>query len=293
MGQFSAIVSGVAGILAFAEGRYVLHARQSGARRLGVLDYLDAGALAFAHGIIALLSWTLLAVILEDAFIGAEVYALPLLALSGAAASVTAYLVFYSATHMDLSLLALILAVFLIEGVLAAMLTASDPFWWRDNLSALGMTNDLSAMTFNLTLIVAGFIVTTLARYATRGIPTSHAHGIRWVRLCLILVGVFLAFVGVFPVNEFFFIHTAFASGMAVVFGVLVIRLPAWIPGIPRPFVALGWLFIAAIVVFAVFFVVRYYTLTAVELVAGILVFTWIILFIRNAAALETDINAT
>ena len=80
---------------------------------------------------------------------------------------------------------------------------------------------------------------------------------------------------------------------MAVVFGVLVIRLPAWIPGIPRPFVALGWLFIAAIVVLAVFFVVRYYTLTAVELVAGILVFTWIILFIRNAAALETDINAT
>ena len=293
VGQFSAIASAAAGILAFAAGRYVLHARQSGARRLGVLDYLDAGALAFAHGIIALLSWTLLAVILEDAFIGAEVYALPLLALSAAAASVTAYLVFYSATHMDLSLLALILAVFLIEGVLAAMLTASDPYWWRDNLSALGMTNDLSAMTFNLTLIVAGFIVTTLARYATRGIPTSHAHGIRWVRLCLILVGVFLAFVGVFPVNEFFFIHTAFASGMAVVFGVLVIRLPAWIPGIPRPFVALGWLFIAAIVVLAVFFVVRYYTLTAVELVAGILVFTWIILFIRNAAALETDINAT
>jgi hypothetical membrane protein len=292
VGQFSAIASAVAGILAFIAGRYVLYQRQSGARRLGVLDYLDAAALAFAHGIIALLSWTLLAVILEDAFIGAEVYALPLLALSGAAASVTAYLVFYSATHMDLSLLALILAVFLVEGVLAAMLTASDPYWWKDNLSALGMTNDLSAMTFNLTLIVAGFIVTTLARYTTRGIPSSHANGIRWVRLCLILVGIFLAFVGVFPVDRYFAIHTGFASGMAVVFAILVIRLPAWIPGIPRPFVALGWLFIAVIAVFAVFFAVDYYTLTAVELVAGILVFTWIILFIRNAAALETDINA-
>ena len=32
-----------------------------------------------------------------------------------------------------------------------------------------------------------------------------------------------------------------------------------------------------------------YYTLTAVELVAGVLVFAWIILFIRNAAALQQD----
>jgi hypothetical protein len=39
----------------------------------------------------------------------------------------------------------------------------------------------------------------------------------------------------------------------------------------------------------AVLFFVGYYTLTAVELVAGLLVFTWIILFIRNADALQQD----
>jgi hypothetical protein len=57
----------------------------------------------------------------------------------------------------------------------------------------------------------------------------------------------------------------------------------------PRAFVLLGWLFLAVIVALAVLFVVGYYTLTAVELVAGILVFAWIILFIRNAAALVED----
>jgi hypothetical protein len=43
------------------------------------------------------------------------------------------------------------------------------------------------------------------------------------------------------------------------------------------------------ILVLAVLFATGYYTLTAVELVAGTAVFTWIILFIRNADALRRD----
>ncbi len=74
--------------------------------------------------------------------------------LAGAAAALTAYVTYYSATHLDLQLLATVLAVFLVLGVLASMLTASDPQWWKENLSALGMTDDLSARAFNLTLIV-------------------------------------------------------------------------------------------------------------------------------------------
>jgi hypothetical membrane protein len=286
IGQYAAIASAVAAILAFVAGRYVV--RVPG-HRVRPLDVLDIAALAFAHAIIALLTWTLFAVILERAFIDAEVFAVPLIILGAAVPAMTAYVAFYSATHLDLQLLAIILAVFLAEGVLASMLTASDPHWWKDNLSALGMTNDLSAFAFNLTLIVAGLIVTTLARYATRTIPSTHPHGVRNARISLIVTGVFLGLVGVFPVDQFFALHTSVASGMVVAFGVLVVMLPKWIPGMPRLFVYLGWLFLAVILVLAVFFAVGYYTLTAVELVAGILVFAWIILFIRNAAALEQD----
>lgn len=289
IGQFAAIASAATAILAFVAGRYITDA---GRGRLTVLDVIDVAALAFAHAVIALLSWTLLAVILEYGFIDAEVFGLPSILIAGAISAVTAYLVFYSATHLDLQLLAVVLAVFLVEGVIASMLTASDPHWWRDNLSALGMNDDISSLAFNLTLIVAGIIVTTLARYATRGIPTTRAHGIRNVRVSLILVGLFLGCVGVFPVDRFFAVHTGFASGMVVVFGVLVILLPRWIPGMPRAFVLLGWLFLAITLVLSVLFAVGYYTLTAVELVAGILVFTWIILFIRNAAALQADTDS-
>ena len=288
VGQFSAIASAVVAFVAVLAGRYLLHERGAEGR-LGLLDHFDIIALGIAHAAIALIGWTAMAVILEQGFIGAEVFALPVLVLAGATAGMTAYLSFYSATHMDLQLLALVLAVFLVLGVLSSMLSASDPDWWKDNLSALGMTTNVSALRFNLTLIVAGFLVTTLARYATRGIPTTNPVGIGRVRVCLVVVGVFLALVGVFPVNLFFGIHTGVASGMVVAYGVLVIGLPKWIPGMPRPFVLLGWLFLAVTLVLAVFFAIGYYTLTAVELVAGILVFTWIILFIRNAAALEQD----
>ncbi|MEJ1154140.1 hypothetical protein [Microbacterium marmarense] len=290
VGQFSAVTSGAAAFLSFIAGRYVVHDRAAG-HTMSVLDMLDVVALAFAHAVIALLSMTLFAVILEDGFIDAEVFALFVVIISGAAASITAYLTFFSATHIDLQLLAIILAVFLLEGVLAAMLTASDPHWWMDNLSALGMTNDLSSLTFNLTLIVAGFIVTTLARYATRAIPTPNLHGLRNVRTALIIVGVFLALVGVFTVDEFFGIHTAVASGMVVAFATLVFRLHRWIPGLPKAFIVVGYVFVGVIAILAVNFAVGYYTLTAVELVAGILVFTWVVLFIRNAAALQQDVQ--
>lgn len=287
-GQFAAIASGVTALLAVIAGRFVVHERGVH-RRLGALDYLDVGALAFAHGVIALLGWTLLAVILEQAFIGAQVFPLAVVLLAGAAAAMSGYVAFYSSTHMDLQLLAAVLAVFLVFGVLASMLTASDPNWWKDNLSALGMSSNISAFAFNLTLIVAGFLVTTLARYSTRGIPTANPKGVGRVRVCLIVVGVFLGLVGVFPVDDFFALHTGVASGMVAAYGVLVIGLPRWITGMPRAFVVLGWLFLAVTLVLAVFFFTGYYTLTAVELVAGILVFTWIVLFIRNAAALEQD----
>ena len=53
------------------------------------------------------------------------------------------------------------------------MLSSSDPLWWQKNLSALGMTDDVSSLAFNLTLIIAGAIVTIIARYGTANLPTS------------------------------------------------------------------------------------------------------------------------
>lgn len=288
LGQFAALTSAVTAIVVFVLGR-VIAADPARRKRLGALDVVDIAAFAFAHAMIALLGWTLAATIVEAGLIGAVVFPLPALMLAGAAAALTAYVTYYSATHLDLQLLATVLAVFLVLGVLASMLTASDPQWWKENLSALGMTDDLSARAFNLTLIIAGILVTTLARYATKGIPTTHPRGAASVRTCLVIVGIFLGLVGVFPVDEHFALHTGVASGMVVAYAVLVVAVRWWVPGVSRTFLLVGYVFTLLILLLSVFFAVGYYTLTAVELVAGTLVFTWIILFIRTADALKRD----
>ena len=86
---------------------------------------------------------------------------------------------------------------------------------------------------------------------------------------------------------------------MAVVFAAIVIGLRWLVPAMPRVFILLGYAYIGVIVVLAVFFAIGYYNLTAVELVAGVLIFSWIIVFLRNTgtagradAAVRTDAAA-
>jgi len=175
------------------------------------------------------------------------------------------------------------------------MLTAQDPLWWQENLSALGMSSDVSGVAFNFTLIVAGVVISTLAGYATATLAAtakspSALHRVRLLEGGIALIGVFLACVGLFPVDERFGLHTLVASGMVVVFASLIVRIRTLVPSVSATFAALGWLFLAVIVVAAVlWFPVGYYNLTAVELIAASLIFAWLIILIRNLAAVDAD----
>ncbi|MGJ4845977.1 hypothetical protein [Leifsonia sp. Le1] len=291
IGEFAAIGGAVTAAVVFALGRILIDVvphRDAGARPPLRLAVFDVVALAVAVGLIALLAWTAISDVVERSFQGAVVFTLPGAVLAGVSLALTAYVVFLTAVQLTSMLLSLVLAVFLVVGVFTSMLSSSDPLWWQKNLSALGMTDDLSAFAFNLTLIVAGAIVVIIARVATAGIPTpddASRRGRDLVRWAFVLIGVFLGCVGVFPVDRFFVLHNTVASGMAVVFAALVIGLRWWVPAMPRVFLLLGYVYVGVVVVLAVFFAVGYYNLTAVELVAAILIFSWIILFLRNTAA--------
>ncbi|WP_350348484.1 hypothetical protein ABIQ69_00730 [Agromyces sp. G08B096] len=301
LAEFVALSSAFVTIAAFVFGRLVLRTPSPQLRaEVGTgldvpgarLHWFDLTALALAHAVIVLLGWTGLGDLLERSFIGAVVFTLPGALLAGVGAAVTMYAVFLSAARLTPMLLSLVLAIFLVVGALASMLSSSDPLWWQKNLSALGISGDFSALAFNVTLIIAGAIVTTIARYGTASLPTSTPRELRnrnLVRLGLVLIGVFLACVGVFPVSEFFVLHNSVATGMAVAFAAIVIGLPWLVPSMPRVFVILGYVYVGVIVVLGVFFATGYYNLTAVELVAAVLIFSWIIVFLRNAGAMRSE----
>jgi hypothetical protein len=98
-------------------------------------------------------------------------------------------------------------------------------------------------------------------------------------------MGIFLASVGVFPVDTHPAIHNTVASGMAVIFVALVLGLRRHVPSTPRVFLMLGYAFVLIIVALAASFITGYYNLTAVELIAFLIIFGWLMLFLRNTAA--------
>jgi hypothetical membrane protein len=253
------------------------------------LRWFDILALALAHGIIALLGWIGLSALLAQSFKGAVVFSFSAAILAGAAAAVTAYAAFLSAANLTPMLVSILLALFVSTGVLASMLSSSDPLWWQKNLSALGIADDISALAFNLTLIISGVILTIVAHYVTAPIPAdtkAEVRGRRLVRWAIALIGILLACVGIFPVDQYMQAHNLSATGMAIVYVALVIALPHLVPRLPRVFVLLGYVYVGIIVVVAIFFINGYYNLTAVELVAFMLIFSWLIVFLRNTSSL-------
>ena len=58
-------------------------------------------------------------------------------------------------------------------------------------------------------------------------------------------------------------------------------------------FIGLGWTFLVVIAVCGGLFALGYYNLTAVELVAAVAIFGWIIVFLRVVGARQADAEAT
>ncbi|GAA1846624.1 DUF998 domain-containing protein [Agromyces salentinus] len=296
-GDAAAIGAAVAALLAFgygcllrrAERRRALLTDPGSAPTWRPLRWFDIAALCLAHAVIALLGWVSLAAIFSAGFEGATLYTTAAAVLVGVVVAITAYAAYLSAVNLTPMLLSIVLALFLVVGTLASTLSATDPLWWQKNLSTLGISDDVSALTFNLTLIIAGVMVTTISHYATAGLPATtpaEVRGRTLVRAGLIVIGILLACVGLFPVDEFLQMHNLSATGMAIVYVVMVVALSVLVPAMPRVFILLGYVFVGVIVVLAAFFITGYYNLTAVELVAFSLIFGWLIMFLRSAGSI-------
>lgn len=221
-------------------------------------------------------------------FIGLPVITFWAIVLMTVSLGLTAYIVYLSVSRMTTQRMSSLLMAFIAIGTLTAMITTPDPEWWKVHFSQLGTFDDLSAWVFNGTLIAGGLLVTTFAVYIANDLDAlldegvlTNARSPRTVSTLFVIMGIMLACVGIFPVDVNLWLHNLSASGMALMFLVLLIGGPRFFRGMPRTYFLSSWAFLGATVASVLLFVVGYFSLTAFEIIVFALIFGWIAVFIR------------
>lgn len=254
-------------------------------------------ALSFVHAAIVFLITTIGFYIVQDAFYGLTIDKYASSAIVAAVVAVMSYAVYLVGAGINTIRISTALAVYLVSGVLISMITATDPYWWEMHLSSLGAGNSLSSFTFEVTLLFGGLVIISVADFIASDFEKLSSVDTKYkvvkangIRIMLSLIGVFLAFVGIFAYDTNPLIHNISASGMVVLFVILILALPWLVPTFSRAFFTFSYSLMAAIIFCEVLFnFVGYLNLTGFEIIAFTIVFSWLIVFIRQIAAALAD----
>lgn len=305
---FASVTSGIAAGAGFVAG-YLQTIRGTHswlwARPLA-RQILDGAALVVVHASIAVMSSLVVFRIFQDAFFGLTVDSYAGGVMLAITSGIAAYAAYDSGARINASTLALLLAVFMASGMLVSMLAAENPLWWHIMFSELGTgTAGLTSFwTFNTTITTSGVILTTLSAFVTRDLKLwadaldrqdedagrtrrrflrPRAGVVRW---SLIGIGLCMVGIGLVSLHVSEPVHTFFVRMLTAILLVLLLGIAAWAPGYPRAFYVFTYAAVGLLAGAAyLWFPLRYYNLTALELAAAGIVFSWLVVFIRNTTA--------
>jgi hypothetical membrane protein len=297
VGAVAAISALAAGIVAAYLGYWRSRHRPGQEWRLRIRPWkfvLDATTVALVHAALAAIFTASVFVVLQRSFDGLEVDVIIGTIAVIASTGASGYLIYLSVSDITTRKMATLLVSFMALSTLASIAAVEDEYWWEYHFSQLGTAGDFSAWMFNATLIVAGFFVTTFTLYLHRDLTALVERGIlehrwapRFMSVTFVILGVMLAGVGLFPVDVNMAVHNGCASGMAAAFAVMVLGSPYILKGLPRRFFVICYVTFAVLIgAFLLFTPVAYYNLTAFELIAFTIIFSWITVFIRFIDAL-------
>ena len=214
-------------------------------------------------------------------------------ALVAAAVGAMTYVASASGARVTSTGVASLATLVLFIGTLASMVSAPEADWWRFHFSQLGNESGYAGYQFNLALITTGAVITALANFVAHDLeiglrahienPQRRARLFAWL---LAVIGLCLMVAGFVPDAVAFPVHVGAASGMVVVFGVLVGCLLTLVPGIGRDIAVFSVLVVGGIVVAVALWVpIDYYNLTGSEFIIAGLLFAWLMLFVRQVRA--------
>ena len=267
---------------------------------------INAVALVLIHAAICAMAAIIIFRVFQDAFLGLTVDRFAGSLMVGIFAGIAGYAALVSAARLNALNLSGLLAVFLATGVFISMLAAENPYWWRSMFSSLGTRSSglTSFLTFNVTLVISGLVLSTLTAFIVRNVRLlalihdefARAQGkprprfIRprpaVVRTCLLGLGACVIGIGLVPVNVAAPVHSVIVRIAAGFIVVLLLGAAFWLPGFPWVFHLLSFACFLGLVGAALLWQpLAYYNLTAFELAVVGIVFGWLVVFIRTAAA--------
>lgn len=185
--------------------------------------------------------------------------------------------------------LAGLVLVALVGGILASILTTTDPLWWQLHFSQLGTFHDVSAGFFNGSLKVGGMLVVVFAIRVRRdlvrlGRTAARRGAATVVQLCLTTIGVNLALVGCIPLNSNKDLHDKVAGMMVLGFAALLLSSPVLLHRMPKRLVLTTSISFVVIFAGAWLFVTETINLTLFEVIAFTVMFAWSGVFTRCLA---------
>jgi hypothetical protein len=294
-GSIGAVASVLAAVAAFAG--VLLTYRPVNGYRPGMYrrarKLLTDSALALTHSGIGLLLVAVAYYLGQAAFEGVSLDHWTASALAATTVAVAGYTAYLSGVKLTTQRLSATLAVFLVTGALASMVSAPNPYWWQIHFSSLGGGHSASAAAFNITLIIGGLVVVGLSDLVTSDFQRWQAvrpeklrvkSGI--IRLLMALIGVLFACVGLFPYDTNLTMHNIAAYGMGLLFYGLIAALPWLAPGLPKAFYGFSYALFASLLAYNWLWIgVGYLNLTAFELLTAGTIFAWLIVFVRQISA--------
>ncbi|WP_314061955.1 DUF998 domain-containing protein [uncultured Vagococcus sp.] len=208
--------------------------------------------------------------------------------------SVINYFMIYFAASISSTMIITLLISVILGGLLFSMLTNADYLWWQHNFSFLGTQNAVNSWQFNITLMISALLMIALIDYLFVSLRKSFPKSkqLMILRGLLTVTAITLGAVGFFPNDggELHIIHTEAASWLVYLVIILIFSIRWLLPQVTREFLFIsygigGVLFICNIL----FSNIHYLSLTAFELIAFIMAFSWILLLLQNLQKLSTQ----
>lgn len=230
--------------------------------------------------------------LMNNAFKGLELDKYTSAAIVGLYSGVLVYSLVPSAIEMNTTRVVRVFSVVMVCGVMLSMLTAGNPLWWQENFSSLGSETGISAIAFNFTLILSGFILIVLSSHLLDDLkriksPAGQHPNIRLLKILFIFIGLCMAGVGFFPYAEAPLMHNFSAYAMVLGFGVMIVGLKKILPFIDAAFLTNSFFILGFIAVcYLLFTRVEYLNLTAFEMIAFGTTFAWLLMFTRKISSL-------